>query len=151
MRKLARSPVSILSSAGAETHSVIRRVRFLQQINAALASVLPPSAALHVGVAGYQQGELVLVVDSGSWATRLRYQQEILRRALAQSMRLDLDRLRIRVRPPVPVSQAAPVINRRLSAGSRQHLIATAKHIEDANLAQALTRLARSGNAPEEF
>jgi len=147
MRKYARPPLTILRSADAETKSLIKRVTFLQAINATLAPVLPKAAAGHVGVASFQDGELVLVVDSGTWATRLRYQKEILRRVLAQELRLDLDHIEIRVRPPAAQSQPAPISERRISDSARRQLSESARYLEDPKLAAALTRLSRCGQA----
>lgn len=145
MRKYARPPLTILRGAGAGQRSLLKRVTFLQEINAAVAAVLPESAAEHVGVADYRDGELVIIVDSGTWATRLRYQQSQLRRELAQRLRLDLDRLEIRVRPSATRNTAAPVYSREISAGARRQISESARYIENPDLAAALTRLSRSG------
>lgn len=145
MRRYARPPLTILRSADAETKSLIKRVTFLQEIYTALAPTLPESSAGHVGIADYHDGELLIIVDNGAWATRLRYQQEQMRRMLAQKMRLDLDRIEIRVRPAVNYTQPAPQIKRELSATARRQLGETARYIDDANLAAALTRLSRCG------
>lgn len=145
MRKYARPPLTILRGAGAGQRSLLKRVTFLQEINAAIAAALPESAAGHFGIADYRDGELVIIVDSGTWATRLRYQQSQLRRQLAQRLRLDLDRLEIRVRPPAIPNAAVPHYFREISTGARRQISESARYIENPELAAALTRLSRSG------
>ncbi len=137
----------ILRGASADTRSLLKRVAFLQEINAALAPVFSESVAGHVAVADYCEGELVLIADSGAWATRLRYQQEQLRRQLAQHMRLNLDHIEIRVRPPATQSPPAAQFKRRISASARHQLGESARHIEDPNLAAAITRLSHCGES----
>lgn len=145
MRKFARPPLSILNSASAEVRSLVAHATFLQQVKSALLPILPPQGPDHVGVADYYNGCLVLVVDSGTWATRLRYQQDSLRRALAQNLRLDLDRLEIRVRPTTQPLKPRPHITRRISSQARQQLAESALYINDAGLADALSRLSDCG------
>lgn len=125
--------------------SLIAHARFLQQVKAALLPMLPPGGADHVGVADYQNGVLVLIVDSGTWATRLRYQQAHLRRALAQNLRMDLEDVVIKVRPPAQSAVQPRRRNRQISSGSRQQLAQAARYIEDTELADALRRLSQCG------
>lgn len=126
-------------------HSLSKRVTFLQEINATMATVLPETARNHVAIAGYADGELVIITDSGTWATRLRYQLEDIRRALAQKMRLNLDRLDIRVQPPLQISQPAPRRHRQIPASARRQLAESSKYISDRELAAAMNRLSRAG------
>lgn len=145
MRQFARTPLVILNSSGAQTRSLSRRAAFLQQIKTILAPTLPAQAGEHLAIADYSDGVLVLIVDSGTWATRLRYQKEVMRRALAQQMRLDLDHIEIRVRPAADGAAPAPRYNRRIPQAARQHLSDSARYVGDAKLAAALVRLARCG------
>lgn len=147
MRKFARPPLSILNSASAEVRSLVAHATFLQQVKSALLSILPVQGHAHIGVADYHKGHLTLIADSGTWATRLRYQQDGLRRALAQSLRLDLDHLEVRVRPTTQPLQVPPPITRRISPQARRQLAESAHYIDDAKLADALSRLSRCGAA----
>ncbi|MES1942879.1 hypothetical protein PC39_02090 [Salinisphaera sp. PC39] len=105
---------------------------------------MPAEARDQVRVAACDERGLVLHVANGGWATRLRYQQNTIRRALAQRMRRDVPRVDIRVRPMAGPA-AAPRPPRRLSDDARKQLGATARCVEDnPALAAALRRLAET-------
>lgn len=144
MRKPPRSVNDLLRSPPQTLASVLRRVAFLQEIEAVVRDGLPAEARNQVRVASCDERGLVLHVANGGWATRLRYQQNAIRRALAQRMRRDVPRVDIRVRPMAgPAAATRPP--RRLSDGARKQLGATARCVEDnPGLAAALRRLAEA-------
>lgn len=84
---------------------------------------------------------MVLLVANAGWATRLRYQQDAIRRELARRMRRHIERVDIRVRPME--EPAAPEMSpRRLSDSARSRLEAAARCVDNPRLAEALRRLA---------
>lgn len=142
MRKPPRSVNDLLRSPPQTLASVLRRAAFLQEIEAVVRDGLPAGARGQVRVAACDERGLVLHVANGGWATRLRYQQNAIRRALAQRMRRDVPRIDIRVRPmAAPTPPRRPP--RRLSDGARAQIGATARCVADnPGLAAALRRLA---------
>ena len=145
MRKNARSPSLILRSAGEEMQSLLARVRFLQQIQQALPAVIGRTGAEHVGVADLFEGRLLLIADSGAWATRLKYQKEQISRVLAQQLRANVDEITVRVRPPAAPPVPRTYRPRRLTPAARRQIRQTASHVSDPGLAEALGRLAAAG------
>jgi hypothetical protein len=108
-------------------------------------AALPATARPHCLSASLKSGELSVTVDSPVWATRVRYGEELLRRALSGE---GCEWVKIRVRPPgagagAPVGARLGGCPRRLSAEVVAHLMEAADGIAVPELAQALRRLAR--------
>lgn len=145
MGSTPQSIQSLLHIATPEVADVLGRARFLARIRAALLEVLPEAIAPQLQVAAYEAYVLRLHVTHAAWATRLRYMDMAVKRALAQRMRLQIDRLDIKVRP-VALGPFRPETRPRyLSPATRAHLELTARYIDDRDLAAALTRLAAAG------
>lgn len=145
MGSAPQSIQSLLHVAAPDMADILGRARFLARIRAALLEILPDAAAPQVQVAAYEAYHLRLHVASAAWATRLRYMENQLARALAQRMRLQIDGIRIKVRPvnlgPFQREQRA----RYMSSQARRHLEQAATYIDDRPLADALRRLAAAG------
>ncbi|MES1954627.1 DUF721 domain-containing protein [Salinisphaera hydrothermalis] len=149
MGSAPQSIQSLLHIAAPDMADILGRARFLARIRAALLEILPDAAAPHIQVAGYDDFQLRLHVASAAWATRLRYMEKQLTRALAQRMRLQVDGIRIKIRP-VNLGPFQPVQRARyLSIDTRRHLEQTAAYIDDRSLADALRRLAAAGRDSE--
>jgi hypothetical protein len=72
------------------------RARALEHVCAALPSPL----ARNIVSAGVQDGQLTIGVAGAAWAARLRYVTEALRLQVGSSMRVDIQKVRIKVVPP---------------------------------------------------
>jgi hypothetical protein len=144
MKRPPRSVRNLLRSPPRALASVIRKAAFLQEIEQIVHDGLPPEARQGVKVAACEDDRLVLLVDNAGWATRLRYQQNAIRRGLAQRLRRHVERVDIRVRP-VDKPPPPPGAPRRLSENARRQLEGAARCVENPRLAAALRRLATSG------
>ncbi len=110
-----------------------------------------PGAGLHV--VGVDLDDLVLVTDSGPWATRLRYEQKPFLECFRRHTGLAVQRLRVRVRPgptPAPATVSTAGTLPPLSADNARLLLATADGLADDRLATALKRLARHGQSEDQ-
>lgn len=142
IKKPPRSVNDLLRSSPRALGSVLRQAAFLQEIEAVVHEGLPPEARDQVRVAACGNDRLVLLVGNAGWATRLRYQQNAIRRELARRMRRHVGQVEIRVRPMEEV--AAPEWPRRqLSDSARKRLEAAARCVDNPELAAALRRLAK--------
>lgn len=145
MGSTPQSIQSLLHVAAPDVADILGRARFLARIRLSLLDILPDAAAPHVQVAAYEARRLRLHVASAAWATRLRYMESQLARALAQRMRLQVDSIQIKVRP-VNLDTFTPAPRPRyMSIAARRHLEQTAGYIDDDALAGALRRLAIAG------
>jgi len=70
-------------------------------------SVLPAELAGHVWGAGVRGGTLTVLVDSGAWATRIRYHAPTLKDGVATRLGITLERAVVRVRPAGQETAAA--------------------------------------------
>lgn len=144
MGTIPRSIQSLLHTATPDIADLIGRARFLERMRASILEILPDTAGQHVRVAAYDNYRLRLHVSHGAWATRLRYMQPAIIQALAQRMRLHIDKVEIKVRPAIDPAAPAPT-PRYISDDARAHLKRSAHYIGDAELAAALERLAGAG------
>lgn len=148
MGSTPQSIQSLLHIATPDIADILGRARFLARMRAAVLDILPEAAAPHVQIASYEKYRLRLHVSNASWGTRLRYMQPAIAQALAQRMRLHIETVDIRVRPVGFDATPTPRPPRVLSQTSRAHIRQVADHIDDAELAAALTRLAAAGRTP---
>lgn len=149
---MSRSPQSIQSlfhTATPQIADMLKQARFLAHIRQALLERLPPSAADKLQVAAYDNHRLRLHVDSSAWAMRLRYMERQLCQTLAQRMRLQVDSIQVKVRPPQLITRQQPRRARYLSQATRTHLESVSRHVEDPNLAHALQNLAAAGRSQQ--
>ncbi|NKF28594.1 DUF721 domain-containing protein [Pseudomonas sp. BGM005] len=137
----ARAPAVLLREAR-PLKAILGHAQRLAHLQRLLESQLQPAAREHCHVAKWREGELLLIVTDGHWATRLRYQQKRLQRQLQMFDEFaNLTRIKFAVRPP-PLQREAngPTID--LSTDAAATIQATADGISDPNLRAALERLA---------
>lgn len=146
-RRPARPIKSLLHAVDGELGAIVRQAGQLEALRKVVLEVLPETAADHVHVAGLDHGRLLMHVDSAGWATRLRYAEPSIRRALAQRLRLHADNIVTRVRPAL-AQATRPVVERRISAANRDHMRRVAAYIDHPRLAQTLLRLAGGTDEP---
>lgn len=72
------------------------RARAFEHVCAAL----PAPLARNVVTAGLEHGQLTVGVAGAAWAARLRYVTEALREHVGLSMKVDIQKVRIKVVPP---------------------------------------------------
>lgn len=147
MRRLSRSrPVSSIIGTSTDNLGSLRRyTTYLQRIQQAVDAALPDNAIGQARVADCNHQRLLLLVESGSWATLLRYQQTPIERSLAQRLRMGIKRIEVRVRPSAR-DMSKPAKPRYLSTNARQAIQACAGYVDNnPELSQALQRLATAG------
>ncbi len=137
----ARAP-SVLLREAKPLKAIFRHAERLSHLQRLLESQLQPAAREHCRVASWREGNLLLIVTDGHWATRLRYQQKRLHRQLiAFDEFINLTRIQFRVQPPdAPRGAATHAID--LSTVAAENIQATAEGITDPKLRAALERLA---------
>lgn len=80
---------------------LIEKAEWMIKLQQIFAEVLDqPELARHCSIMNINDKTLVIMVDQAAWATRLRYQQEHILRALQFRLpNLDLKSLQVKVRP----------------------------------------------------
>ncbi len=127
--------------------SLLRQAAALRALEDALRQNLPEPLNQHVQVARIDApAVLVLVTDAAVWATQLRYRTAEVLEALARAGGIACHKVEIKIAPlsaSPPLSAPQPP----LPAAAAQFIRHTAAHIDDAELAAALERLARRGQS----
>lgn len=140
----ARAP-SVLLREAKPLKAIFGHAQRLGHLQRLLESQLQPAAREHCHVASWREGNLLLIVTDGHWATRLRYQQKRLQRQLmAFDEFASLTRIQFKVQPPT-VQQGAVGHTLDLSEHAAETIQATADGINDPGLRAALERLAAHG------
>ena len=126
--------------------SLFSEVQRIEHLQGHLLPLLPSAAHEHCHVASYRDGRLLIVVSNSHWATRIRYlERRLLRALLTHPEFAQLSRIFVRVQPEAPTSvltRPAP----QLSESAAEQLNEAAKGIRDPALRGALERLARNAN-----
>jgi hypothetical protein len=81
MRKSHPKPLESLRDEQ-DLRSLFRKAEAIGRLQMLLDMQLQPAARPHCKLAMYREGVLLLIVTDGHWATRLRYQQKRLLKAL---------------------------------------------------------------------
>lgn len=138
---------SILTDRSATVERLFQNVQFLKKINTLISESASAKLAPHCFAAGIRDRQLIIVVDSPAWATRLHFEQNAIIQRVRQQPELGtLTGIQIKVRPkdtrPVNVvRRTAP-----LSSETTAEIKACADKIDDPKLAGALRRLAEHGS-----
>ena len=121
---------------------LVNQARKLDKLEHLLHACLPDNCRQHVRIAGIKNSDLVLMVDSPVWSSRIRlYSNHILDMFKQQNL-AEVQHIRIRLSQAEP-AQPEPVFEKRqLDADSSRLIEQTADSIDDPELKQALHKLA---------
>ena len=137
----ARAPAVLLRDAK-PLKAIFGHAQRLGRLQRLLETQLQPAAREHCRVASWCEGNLLLIVTDGHWATRLRYQQKRLQRQLmAFEEFAGLTRIQFKVQPPTTQPGVVEHIH-DLSPNAAETIQATAEGISNPGLRAALERLA---------
>ncbi len=96
----SKSIKELLNSGATRIRDLKSRVEARSQVLAVVRANLDPAQAEAVISAGVTEGVLSVGVSAASWAARLRYQTDMLRSSVEQSIGVEIRTVRIRVIPP---------------------------------------------------
>jgi hypothetical protein len=87
------------TGSGGALEEIVQRAQNMDQLTAAMRSVLPEEAQSQLLAANLREnGELVLICSSSSWAARLRFESEQLIEA-ARLTGADVNKCKVKVSP----------------------------------------------------
>jgi hypothetical protein len=125
-----------------DLRSLFRKAEAIGRLQMLLDMQLQPAARPHCKLAMYREGVLLLIVTDGHWATRLRYQQKRLLKALQALPQFESVRqITFKVQPPV-INEGLKREIPLLSDAAAESIQATAECISDPKLRAAMERLA---------
>lgn len=132
-----RSAGQILKGSNHILQSLYAQSREIKSIETIIARHIDDEFA----VSSFKNNDLVLICPSGAGATKLRYRQRTIQSNLKRAG-LAVDTIKIKVQPINELTTTTEV-ERTLSARGAAQLLATAGHISDEPLRQALIRLSK--------
>lgn len=153
MSKLDKSitlPHQMFQNRKGVLRNIFAETRILLDIQSAVKAVI--QADLHV--AALTDGELHLITQSASVATRIKYSQKSILGALrAEGLTTQVKSLKVSVRPLHNLHQNSHLPPREAIAPSLENgrqMQSAAEHIADPNLKSALMKLSKRAKTPEE-
>ncbi len=80
---------------------LVKRAAATDRVARRVQSALPEEVSAHVIGANIRENRLVVIVDGAAWAARVRFEAARLKQALAETEELTIERVSVRVRPPL--------------------------------------------------
>jgi hypothetical protein len=139
-----RRPAQILGTNQGTLHTLYAHVQALLDLQGVIRAVVPGD----VYVASCDAAVIHLITPSPALATRLRYGHRKLIAALRDKAGIDLQQVKVSVRPNYVPPQPRLRPAKPLSPENARHLASTAKYIEDDSLRIALIRLSDRASKP---
>ena len=122
---------------------LLEKAAQLEVLTHQLHCCLPIAWRPHAQVANIREGELIILVDSPAWATRLRLHSPFILTTLSDYQNLNIQKISIKQRPSRQPAPKSKLRARELSPESAKLLRQTADSIDDAKLKEALHCLSR--------
>ena len=98
--KTPKSINELLSGSGKRLSNLKAKTQARTRAFEHVCAALPSPLAQNIVSAGLEHGQLTIGVAGAAWAARLRYVTEALRAHVGSSMRVDIEKVRIKVVPP---------------------------------------------------
>lgn len=142
--KLSRPVNKVIAEAGDNLAILVTRTRQLSQLNQILRNHLDVNLAPHCYIGNIERENLVILVDSAAWASKLRFSAQSILANLcsAHPSFANVKKIQIKIlNQPVQPTEAEfqrPQMNEENAKG----LVTLAQSVDDPDLQAALTRLA---------
>ena len=145
MKNTPQTVTDILGQGDNDLAKLMRRAKALNNLNKVICGILPPNLKDHCTVANIRNKQLIILAESATWATLLRYEQGNILAQLHQNPKYKvIEAIKIKL---APVEHASQVLFRRPrtpNPDARQAIHSLADSIEDEELRASITRLAKT-------
>ena len=137
----------ILKNDGKTLKGLFQKVDQLREFNRIFAQYAEPGIVAHCKIANLQNNCLIVIVDSGSWATQLRFLIPDLLAKMRQHVCLaGLKSICCKTRPDPAFEKPRKRRNqgpmKQMSVATSEEILRSAKTIEDKKLREILERIA---------
>lgn len=123
---------------------IIEKTTLLQKLQAIFESTTEPALSRHCTIANFENGSLIVLTDSATWSTKIRFlTPELIEKLIAHPEFLGLEKIKCLVRPNEMKKEEIFKNNLTLTAKNAHIIKAAAKAIKDKSLRDALLRLAQ--------
>ena len=122
-----------------------KKANSIQEINQKLKTYLDPSLHDHFDLANIKTDSVVILVNSSTWATRLRYNIPAILDALNNQLNFtSIKTVRIKVKTLIPETSSKAKNPISLSKSSAQILLDTADNLSDPDLRECFLKLSKN-------
>jgi len=135
--------ISAVCTKNSRLNQLSQRAQQLNQLNYILQQVMPPQFSAHCHLANIHDQTLVVHTDNATYASLLRFQANTLCKALSEHLSQDVNKLEVKVKPPVSLKQTDSSSTISLPDDAADALKQTADSMEDGALKTALEKLAK--------
>jgi hypothetical protein len=143
-----KSVTRILTAQNATLQTLLDRAVALDGINQRMLRNLPSPLNEHVCFANVREDTAIIMADSGTWLTRIRYLGPEILQFLRQEPGLArLKKIQFKIQPLTHTPEPS-VVRPQLSENAAELLMSTAKVIDDPKLKAALHNLSRRHQKP---
>lgn len=140
----------LLANRRSPLHQLLAQSEQLNRLQRHVTPLLPQELQQHVTIAGVRDGELLLLTNSGVWASRLRQlQTELVGKLQMQIPAYGIERLSIKVRPRGGSQKTTRKAN-PISQKNARLLEEEARQTKDEGLRRVLLSLARHVKSGDE-
>lgn len=140
-----KKPDQILNDPRSSLRAIVAESQRLLSLESIIRNFVPPQ----VHVASIRDKTLHLVTESGAVATQIRYRQRSILAAIRkQASDLNIQTLKVSVRPINPEPEITLPEAKPPSPENARQLASTAQYIEDDSLRKALINLSKRANMP---
>ena len=147
-KKNISSPVGkLINDENSSIAELCKKANAIQKINQKLKKCLDPSLHHHFELANIKTDSAVILVDSSTWATRLRYNIPAILDALNNQLNFtSIKTVRIKVKTIIPETSSTPKKSISLSKSSAKILRNVADNLSDPQLRDCFIKLSKNYN-----
>lgn len=133
----------LMANRRSPLHQLLVQSEQLSRLQKQVTPLLPTELQQHVTIAGVRGGDLLLLTDSGVWASRLRQvQAELIRTLKTRLPAYGIEQVSVKVRPRAGAKKTVRKAN-LISQKNAQLLEEEARQTKDEGLKRVLLSLAR--------
>jgi hypothetical protein len=145
MKKSPQTITDIIGNGENDLAKILRRAQALNGLNEFIHEMLPPNLKERCSVANIRNKQLIILAESATWATLLRYEQGKILANLHQHPKYKvIESIKVKIAPVEHSSQDVFRRPKRPNHQSCQAINELAEIIEDEELSASINRLARS-------
>jgi hypothetical protein len=138
----------ILKNEGKTLSGLLKKVDQLREFNSIFAQYVEPHIATHCKIANLQNNCLIVIVDSGNWATQLRFHiPDILSKMRQHPSLQGVKAICCKTRPD-PTKEKVKIKRvkreiKQISQKTAKHMMQSASSIQDDKVRESLERIAK--------
>ncbi len=134
--------VDLQHHAPIKLSQILVKINFLKRIQTSFEALVDSSLAQHCMIANFENNVLIVLTDSATWSTKIRFEApELIKQLQSTPECATLKKIKCLVRPKEIKKQEKPQEKLKINAQNINLIRQTANNIKDENLREALLQL----------